>query len=182
MKLPYKGAYKSHVSQGYTTTHQAVDFAPYQGYGKWLCAPENVKITNIIDSLELSESLEPLKRGYGIAMQSIAYPTRYHIYWHCLPIFPVSVGDTIMAGGIVAQMGNSGECYRQGVLVPLEERTKTKAGTHLHWEYFDQGADNSRTYINFFNNIDWNAQPTCSILEQIGAITKIVKQMLAIKK
>lgn len=182
MKLPYKGANKSHISQGYHDAHKALDFSPYQGWGKFLCAPENVKITNVIDSLELSESLDPMKRGYGVMMQSIEHPTRYHLFWHCLPISIVSMGDTVMAGGIVAQMGNSGECYRGGVYVPLEDRNKTKAGTHLHWEYFDEGADGSRNYINFFNEIDWNAQPNYSILDQIIAITKIVTKIKVVLK
>uniref|UniRef100_A0A7V3JAF1 Peptidase M23 domain-containing protein n=1 Tax=candidate division CPR3 bacterium TaxID=2268181 RepID=A0A7V3JAF1_UNCC3 len=88
-----------------------MDFSPYNGYGKFLCAPENCKIVKVVDSLELSESLEPLKRGYGILMKGVSSPY-YHLYWHCLPVFPVCEGDFVNQGEIVAQMGNSGYVFR----------------------------------------------------------------------
>jgi len=171
---PYKNCQLSDISQGYKEEHKALDFSPYNGYGKFLVAPENVKIIRVIDSIELSENLEPLKRGYGILMQSTTNSSRYHLYWHCLPIFPVSQGDYVQEGTIVAQMGNSGTCYRNGVYAPLEERTKTKAGTHLHWEVFNEIL-NSRLYFNPMFCTKWS-EPNYSILSQVNAWIKILNK------
>jgi hypothetical protein len=156
--------------------HTGIDFAPYNGYGKWLVAPDNVKITNIIDSVKLSDSLDPLKRGYGIVMKSMSLPDTSYLFWHCLPSFPVNIGDCVLKGKLVAQIGNSGNCYRNGIYVPLESRPETKAGTHLHFEMFKE-VNGVREYLNPFSYIDFTEEPNYSILEQLSAMIRSIKKI-----
>ena len=134
---PYKNAKLSDVSQGFSFVHQAIDFAPSSGYGTFLVAPERVIVERIVTKTSMADNFDELKRGYGIKMKSVSNSYRHYLYWHCLPVFPVDEGDLVEAGAIVAEMGNSGLVYSNGVYVELADRTTTHKGTHLHLECYD---------------------------------------------
>jgi hypothetical protein len=171
MISPYKKASKLHISQGYHEGHQALDFAPYNGYGTWLVAPEDVVVESIVDSLVVSESLEPLARGYGIQMMD--RNELHYVYWHCLPLFPVHVGEIIGKGKPVAQMGNSGNVFAGGVYVPPDKRMD-KAGTHLHLEVFRM-VGGKRVYEE--PNITWE-EPNYTWFDQVNAMIKVLRNKI----
>ncbi len=102
---PYKKANISHITQNFHKKHKAIDIA-YK-YGTFLVAPENCVVERITTPDKINNSTSDLERGYGLLMKSITGDRRY-AYWHCLPIFPVEEGETVLQGQIVAQMGNSG--------------------------------------------------------------------------
>jgi len=128
---PFKGFTNKSITQGYNSNHFAVDFtAPY---GTFMVAPFNCKISCIVSGNVLDNSVSGLESGYGIRMVSIEDPNVSVCYWHCLPVFPVSVGDTVLQGFPVAQMGNSGYVLSNSELVPLSKRLiPPNLGTHCH--------------------------------------------------
>ena len=160
---PYKGAHIGKITQQFGVNpqpyqpngHTGVDMvAPY---GTWLVAPQDVLITNIITNENIDEDLAPLSRGYGIVMQSMANYYIYYLYWHCLPVFPVEIGDKIKKGQQVAQMGNSGMVFYLGKVVPVEVRTIAPYnGTHVHYERFLK-ENGKRTYLDPIASIDWSS-------------------------
>lgn len=159
--------------------HSGVDFAPYNGYGIFLVAPENCKVEQIIDDLILSKSLEPMERGCGILLKATNSPY-YYLFWHCLPIFPVKEGDFVMQKQIVAQMGNTGNVMRNGVYVPTQNdfRPKSKLGTHLHFEIFDTYYN--RKYVDPVLFIDWNISVNYGIEGLLLSIKNIATKMIGI--
>jgi hypothetical protein len=190
MKTPYKNASILHITQGYGVNplpyqpkgHLAIDFCPINCYGMFQTALEDCYVANIIDSDEMTEDLKPMEQGYGIVLRSCSDPYLYYLYWHCLPIFPCEIGDYVNAGQIIAQFGNSGNCYSAGKYVPLSERfTNSKKGTHLHFEVFIEKGG-IRTHHNPLDYIDFNDQPNYSILDVIKATSKILTKMLKLKR
>ena len=160
--------------------HKGVDWV-YE-YGTWLSAPVDVVINNIIEGTNIVESLEPLKRGYGIIMQSIVEPDIYYLYWHCLPVFPVKIGDRVKQGEIVASMGNSGFVMKGGVIVDVEDRnTPPYLGTHLHSEKF-RLIDGEREYLNPIADIDWTIEVKDEIPETINAVKVVLNKIINIIK
>ncbi len=185
---PYQNASLGQISQHFRVNRQPYQPKGHKGvdwvskYGTWLSAPCDVLITNIIEGTNIVQSLEPLKRGYGIVMQQIANPTIYYIYWHCLPVFSVKIGDIVKQGEIVAQMGNSGFVMRGGVIVPLEDRnTPPYPGTHLHQEKFKL-IDGEREYLNPIADIDWIIDVKDEIGEQISAVKVVLNKIIKIIK
>jgi murein DD-endopeptidase MepM/ murein hydrolase activator NlpD len=56
------------------------------------------------------------------------------VYGHCNQIYTF-VGDTVVAGSLVASMGNTGDVFSQGLPVPIAKRNKPPyPGTHLHFQ------------------------------------------------
>lgn len=169
---PYKEATLTQISQTFGVNplpyqprgHTGIDFV-YK-YGTFLVAPENVKISSIVKADSIREDLAPLSRGYGIEMQSISNPERIHLYWHCLPVFPVKVGDSVGQGEVVAQMGNSGFVFSNGQPVPVEIRTDAPyKGTHLHWEVKLNG-----NLVDPLKDLNWGIEieyNTISVIRQI---------------
>ena len=153
--VPYKGCKKSQISQGFHEGHKANDFWFKNCYGTWLVAPENVKIKWADNGKVLDELPDGLDRGYGIRMQSISNPEREYLYWHCLPVFPVEVGENVLGGEEVAQMGNSGICYSQGILMALGDKLNgNHPGAHLHYAEYKNGIE-----VDPQLDIDWIKQP-----------------------
>jgi len=146
---PYREAKPNQLTQGFSKEHQAVDFG-YR-YGTFLVAPEDCRIFAITTSESIDEKLEGLARGYGVFMEALGNPKRRYGYWHCLPIFPVKIGDIVNQGQIVGQMGNSGFVISGGEFVPVEIRTKKPyRGTHLHWSMtIDNVPQNPLDFINW---------------------------------
>jgi len=169
---PYKNAKPSDVSQGFSYKHPAVDFA--SKYGTFLVAPENCIVDVIVSAKKIDESLAPLERGYGIRIKSIANPNTSHTYWHCLPVFPVKVGDTVLQGQPVAQMGNSGSVRTGSKWIPVEIRAKKPyLGTHLHWQYLLEGVPKDP-----LNYIDWDIPVKYNLLVVIRAIIQNILNLL----
>jgi murein DD-endopeptidase MepM/ murein hydrolase activator NlpD len=178
---PYFNAKLSHISQRFGAIqgfdgkpHLGVDLAPYNGYGIFLVAPENCTVEKIIENNDIYVDKDEMQRGFGILLKSTT-SQYYYLYWHCLPFFPIKVGETVLQGQPVAQMGNTGMVYRNGVYVPLEERTKTKEGTHAHWEmcsnYYSK-----RYYVDPLQFIDWSIKinnPKGILVAISNIITKI---------
>lgn len=182
--IPYKGANLSKITQQF-----GVNPMPYQpnghtgldmvgSYGTWLVAPQDVIITNIITSDTLDEDLAPLSRGYGIVMCTIEKPFVYYLYWHCLPVFPVEIGDNIRKGQQVAQMGNSGFIFYLGKPVPVEVRTKAPyRGTHVHYEKFTN-EDGKRIYLDPAAGIDWSSKVDIDWLSEAIVVLKKMLRLL----
>ena len=161
--VPYRGCKKEDISQGFNQTHFANDFWFPNCYGTWLVAPENVKIVKLENATILDGSTDGLNRGYGIRMRSIAHPEVEYLYWHCLPVFPVEVGDIVLGGEEVAQIGNSGICYSQGILVALGDKLNGKyPGSHLHYEEYK-----NLLFLDPSLDIDFNKQPKGDALKEI---------------
>lgn len=137
MIKPFKNADKQ-ISQFYSTQHEAIDF--YGKYGTPLTAPEDGEIIwNRKGTYTPGDNTE-LKKGYNIRLKG----TYEWLFEHCQPVFPVSVGEKVKAGQIIAYMGNSGAVMTmfngQFRYVPVEERTQDPhLGTHLHLECFENG-------------------------------------------
>ncbi|MFA6925196.1 MAG: M23 family metallopeptidase [Bacteroidales bacterium] len=131
---PYKEFQLSNITQGWSEQHKAFDLARWdkKSYGTILVAMENCIVENIATAENWDNGWE-MERGYGVLLRSIANPEVKYSYWHCLPFFPVKKGDTVLQGQPVAQMGNSGFCLSNGVVVLLADRLKPPyKGTHLH--------------------------------------------------
>ena len=163
---PYKECDLTQLSQRFGVNvlprqpkgHTGIDFS-YK-YGTFLVAPENVVVRSVIKANNINKDTTPLLRGYGIEMSSLENPTRVHLYWHCLPVFPVKVGDIVMQGEAVAQMGNSGFVMSgsNNEIVPVEVRTNAPyKGTHLHQEMrIDDKLVDPLRYIDFSIPIKYN--------------------------
>ena len=151
---PFKNANPNDITQRFKgTEHKGLDIA--SKIGTWLVAPQDCVVEKIVTSTTLDESLAPLASGYGLVMRNKQNPNLKYLYWHCMAIFPVEVGQEVKRGQQVAQMGNSGFVKRGGVVVPVEVRLKPPyAGTHVHYEKFIQNTW-EREYLDPEPNIDW---------------------------
>jgi murein DD-endopeptidase MepM/ murein hydrolase activator NlpD len=151
---PYKGATPSSITQGFHPAHQAVDMGGK--YGQFLLSPFNARVLTIVKGEGLSTDTDPLRGGYGVRLQSTEDPTLAMVYWHCLPFFPVSVGDIVLQGQPVAQMGNSGFVLSGGKYVEIDIRTIPPfPGTHVHWTMGRNNADGTYTPLDPSTLIDW---------------------------
>jgi hypothetical protein len=164
---PFRGCQKNNITQGFKPEHPAVDFRG--DYGTWLVAPEKCLVLKIISptTIDLSPENPQLKRGFGIYLESLVKAKRYFLYWHCLPIFPVSIGEIVEAGQSVVQMGNSGDVWSNGVYVPIADRNKFPfPGTHLHEEMIvDEIAVDVSTKIDWSQEV--NPINTLSVIQKI---------------
>ena len=176
---PYKKATIAHVTQGYHKNHTAIDMSFKGGHGTFLVAPEDGTIIKIVNADEIDGSVEDLKRGWGIRIRSTD-KTRHHTYWHCMPVFPVDVGQKVKQGQIIAQMGNSGNVRSRGTYVPLLERNKPPyRGTHLHWSMLE-----NQIAVDALRYIDWTIPIKYSFWTRFNIIMilfKKIKSILATK-
>lgn len=178
---PFKGKY--YFSQFFHAKHNGIDvnaMAQPLGYGVPMVAPEKVRIMRIQTPGQLIKDgdYSKLEKGYGLKMKGLETGFE-HLYWHCLPIFPVNAGDTVERGDIVAYMGNSGYVSSTAVggYVPLDQRTTTKQGTHLHYEVTKDGK-----FIDPYPLIDWNTDPKYSLLHALTTLMATVKKANKILK
>lgn len=131
--VPYKDFSLWHITQTWSDGHKAFDIAkPVGSFGIWLVAMENCIVENIMGADNLDNGWE-YERGFGILLRSIANPDVKYSYWHCLPFFPVKIGETVLQGKPIAQMGNSGYVVSGGVVVLYKDKLKPPyLGTHCH--------------------------------------------------
>ena len=187
LSIPYKGATPNHVSQTFHSGHKGLDmvvFAANNGYGTPLTAPEDVKVLRIIGDTYTPGSNRKLEHGYGLFMKGLETGFT-HFYWHTLPILPVSVGQVVRRGEIVAFMGNAGNVRSGGVYVPIEQRTKKPyAGTHLHYELMspEYRLGGVKRPLNPLDYLDWGLEPTYGIFGLVGAVSAVVAKALHLTK
>jgi murein DD-endopeptidase MepM/ murein hydrolase activator NlpD len=171
---PYKTATLKDITQGFSDTHKANDFA--SEYGTWLCSPFNGKV----DVITGAEALSPqtpsfeLQRGNGIRIVSVERPEVSIVFWHCLPVFPVEVGQTVLMGQTIAQMGNSGYVLSNGTVVPYELRDNPPyLGTHAH---ISMGT--AMEYWDYSALIDWSIPVGTNTLDAIYNTLKKIFNLL----
>ena len=183
--IPYKNAHIGQISQQFGVNpmpyqpngHTGVDMVA--SYGTWLVAPQDVIVIDIITNYNLDEDLAPLARGYGIIMCTIKKPFVYYLYWHCLPVFPVEIGDEVKKGQQVAQMGNSGFVFSGGWAVPVEIRTMSgKLGTHVHYEKFTENG--KRVYLDPIAFINWSSKVDIDWLSEAKLV--LLKMLRILKR
>lgn len=175
---PYKNFNTDCVTQVFHQFHKAIDSLPKGkfAYGCPLVAPERCRIGKIYGNTK-TENNDALKNGYGLFMKGIDSGFE-HLYWHTLPVMPVSTGDIVEKGTIVAFVGNSGNVISGGVYVPLEDRLlDNKAGTHLHQVITKDGFPFDPLSI-----IDLNTEPSYSTLDLIIALTKTITKAYGLLK
>lgn len=185
---PYQNAELSHISQYFGVNpkdyqpngHTGLDMVAK--YGTWLSAPNDCKVVNVITVTNIGTSLAPLRRGFGIVLQQIADPTIYYLYWHCLPVFPIRIGDIVKQGDIVAQMGNSGFVMKGGKVVPIEDRNKSPyLGTHVHYEKFTE-SNGVREYLNPLTETIWSTEIKDEMPEVANSAKVVLNKMLKMIK
>ena len=174
----FKGQTKGHTSQTFHRKHLALDIIGNNvnfGYGTPLCAPENCRVVRITgDTFTPDEHQRDLKveHGFGIYLKGLETGLEY-LYWHCLPIFPVWGGDIVPRGQIVAFMGNYGLVYQEGKYIPIDQRTVAPyKGNHLHIQVEDEG----HTRIDPTSLIDWNLEPSYTVLDLMKATLKVISK------
>lgn len=191
LNTPYKGAGLTTISQTFHEGHKALDLVVWRssnaltrGYGTPLCAPERSIVRRIVGDSYTPGSDHNLERGYGIFLLGVETGFT-HEYWHTQPIHPVSEGDVVQRGQIVAYMGNAGNVRAGTRYVPLEERTSDPfPGTHLHWEIMDRGytIGGRKKHLNPLDHINWTLQPTYTTGDQLRAMAVVFGKMLKITK
>lgn len=149
---PFRAASPNNISQGFVPlradgySHEANDIAG--SYGTWLVAPFDCVVERIVQAGSYGNKVisdtatQEVQYGCGISMISTKDPSYRVVYWHCLPEFPVKVGEVVLAGQPVAQMGNLGMVSMGGIPVSVQEREKEyaestptnfpKKGVHVH--------------------------------------------------
>ena len=166
---PFRGCKPKDITQGFSSAHQAIDFAA--PYGTFLVAPEDCRISAVRTAEVVNDKTEELARGYGVFMEA---ENRRYGYWHCLPMFPVEVGQFVKQGEIVGQMGNSGFVLSGGKYVPIEIRTKAPYhGTHVH---YSMAIDNKS--VNPLDFIDYSIPINYDVLTAIKAIAQRMLNLL----
>jgi murein DD-endopeptidase MepM/ murein hydrolase activator NlpD len=168
---PFKKASVWNITQSFHGEHPGIDIV--SKYGTPLVAPENCKVIGLWGDGPLVEHNEGLERGYGLKLKGVVSGYT-HIYWHCNPVFPVSLDEYVTAGQIVAFMGNAGNVSFGGKYVPLDERnTPPYKGTHLHQEVWNKA--NRR--VDPVPLIEWTIEPAYTTGEWITAWFKVLAKI-----
>lgn len=179
---PYKNAKLINITNYFGQHPEWYGGIPHTGcdwvsfYSCPLVAPEDCVVDNIITENNISNDLTPISRGYGIIMKGIS--GKFHLFWHCLPVFPVGLGQSIKQGGTVAFMGNSGFVLVGGQVVPIELRNKLPySGTHLHQEIFTI-KDGKRIYEDPLSLIDFSIPISYNLIESIQIVINKIKNLI----
>lgn len=174
---PFKGATPQSITQGFKPKeHEANDWvAPY---GTFLVAPFNARVLVIRGVQQASDVVVGdngfLEGGCGIRLQSIEDPTFSLTYWHCQEVFPVSVGDVVMQGQPVAQLGNTGFVMSNGIVVPYDIRTKPPfPGAHTHISCGTQTKN-----MDYSTLIDYSIPINYDAVAVINALIKKIMEFL----
>jgi murein DD-endopeptidase MepM/ murein hydrolase activator NlpD len=170
------------ITQKFNTKHFAWDIVTTDTrklrYGTPLAAPERVKVIRIVGDTYTPGDTKNLARGYGIFMQGLETGL-FHQYWHTLPILPVSVGDIVERGKIVAFMGNAGTVRVGGKDVPVEQRLEDeKPGTHLHWEIMETYTPNKKgKHVDPKTLVDVGKLPTYTSVDVLRSTAVVLGKM-----
>ena len=173
---PFKNAKPTDITQGFSDSHQANDFA--STYGTFLCAPFNAKVLNIVTASNIETTGEELRRGFGIRIQSIEDPTISMTFWHCLPFFACEIGDTVLQGQPIGQMGNSGFVLSGGVYVEVDIRSLPPyPGTHTH---ISMGQNIGGVYSpwDYSKVISWDIPINYSVIDTVSFLLKKLASFL----
>jgi murein DD-endopeptidase MepM/ murein hydrolase activator NlpD len=172
---PYKTCTPNDLAQGFIQDHLANDYA--SKYGTFLVAPFNGKVDVVTGAEMFTTDGKPsweLKRGNGIRIKSTENPEISVMYWHCLPFFPVKVGDIVLQGQPVAQMGNSGYVRSGGEVVPYELRnTPNYPGTHVHLTIGTKDE-----YWDFSQMISWDIPVNYDLMTAIKNVLQNISNFL----
>lgn len=174
---PFKAATPASITQGFHDGHKGLDMVSWDKnvYGTPLTAPEHCQVIRIVADTYTPDDTTNLKRGYGIYLKGLE--TGYvHLYWHILPTTPVTTGQYVKRGQIVAYMGNAGNVRAGGVYVPIEDRLKpSKPGTHLHWEMMSSYTPgNKGVLVDPSKYIDWTLTPSYTVADTLKAIAVVL--------
>ena len=163
---PYKGAKLSDITQGYSDSHRAYDWA--SDYGTFLVAMENCIVENIMTAENWDTGWE-LERGYGILLRSITNPEVKYSYWHCLPRFSVNIGEIVIRGQVIAMMGNTGFVLSNGKVVLMADKLRPSyPGSHVHLSCPQDTID----------RIDWSIPINFDIITVISLTLKQILNFL----
>ena len=166
---PYRECQQWHLTQGFKPDHLANDWG-YK-YGTFLVAPFNAKVLSIVGADKIGTDTSYLRGGYGIRIQSIEDPTLSMVYWHTLPVFPISVGDIVLIGQPICQMGNSGFVLSAEGYVEVNIRTLPPyPGTHTHVTIGHNNSDGTYTPLDFSKLIDWSIPIKYDLLTSIMSV------------
>ncbi|MCC6691369.1 MAG: M23 family metallopeptidase [Bacteroidia bacterium] len=173
LSVPYPGCKREHITQGFHSGHQAIDFAFANCYGTFLTAPSSCKVEKVITDLTIDNDYYPAyQKGYGVLLTDYAEPRLQFLFWHLLQIIPVKEGDWLDKGQVIGQMGNSGYCLVNGVEVPL--KCRGSKGSHLHFETRLDG-----NYIDPLPLIDFNCQPKLDKAKSVEQFLIRLRSMLS---
>src|ERR1044072_5512376 len=110
--------------------HPALDL--YKGYNAYIVASHDCYIYDILNKnnpdLSRYRAVKTLFQDEGQWYELV--------YGHCNNIY-TNIGDTVVAGSLLASMGNTGDVYSQGLPVsqsPAVRLNPPYPGTHLHWQ------------------------------------------------
>lgn len=190
MKLlpPFKGASPNNVTQGFTPKqHEAVDMS--SSYGTPLVAPFKALIVHILEGHRLNGDTQEVERGCGLLMTSVEDPTYRVAYWHCQPEFPVSIGQVVEAGTIVAFMGNTGAVYGDGHFYSVADREQEyvestpanlpKKGVHVHISMgIGDGTADGTKNVPITDYIDWTLPVNYDLLTAIWVTFKKINDII----
>ena len=161
--IPYKGAKLQDITQIFWNTqpdgnpHTGLDWCPLNAWATKLVAPVNGIVLDIrTDTNFYDEFWASFQRGYGIVIKGD--DGFFYLYWHCIQVFPVYIGQRVEMGKtVIAQMGNSGLCYAKGVEPKPEDKIKPPyPGTHLHQEKFVFDASYNKIYYDPLASTDFS--------------------------
>lgn len=174
LSQPFSDTY---ITQYFHSGHYALDMVStkkQKSYGLPLVAPEDAIVIRIVGNTYTPEDTSNLKRGYGIFLQGLETGL-FHQYWHTQPVCPVSVGQTVKRGKIVAFMGNAGTVRRNGKYVEVGDRlTVEKPGTHLHWEVmksYDPIQVRKGEHVDPFPLVDWLTPTKYGTFDLLSAVS-----------
>ena len=176
---PFKKCTPQSLTQGFSESHRANDFGGK--YGEFLVAVCNSIVVGITTANNIETSGEELRRGFGIRLQSIEYPTLSYTYWHCQPFFPLNIGDIVLQGQPVAMMGNSGFVLSNGNPVEISIRTiPPYPGTHVHWS---MGQQIGQDYIPLdpLSLIDWDIPINSDVITTVKIILIKILSFIKVK-
>jgi len=174
---PFKNCKLTNLTQGFHKDHQANDFA--SSYGTFLVAPFNAKVANVTGAETFDGKDDLLRNGCGVRLVSVEDPSISISYWHCQPVFPVSKGDTVLQGKIVAMMGNTGWVQQGPNLVPIDIRLiPPYPGTHVHISMGQQIPGGMYAALDMSKLIDFNIPININWIEAISVILQKMIQLL----
>ena len=140
-----RGGYNYSVTQGFHSSHRALDFGVW--YGDPICAIKSGKVIAAYDEGYFSK--DNILWTYGTYVV-IEHEDGMRSYYAHLKSRTVSVGDTVSGGQIIGYSGNTGRTN------PEPTASKPYAGTHLHFEIrVKQGGvyvtTDPRQYLPYWN-------------------------------
>ena len=113
--------------------HNGIDIV--EGHGTPIYSSQNGTVCRVYDMEHGS-----VTAGFGVYVLGESDENGIcdvFIYWHTMSNIPVTLGQKVQMGDVIAYMGDSGQVYTNMVAVPDSEKgIPPYPGTHLHWGKF----------------------------------------------